>query len=82
VKDSLAKAHAENAHLRSDAAPTTKQATKQEPPPAAATGKAGHKKNPKTPAKQRPVSPQPVPAPVDEGHVLSFFLIPFYGKFL
>ena len=74
LKESLAKAQAENAQLRGDAPPPTKQGYKQEPPPAAANGKAGQKKKPKTPAKQRPVSPQPALAPVDEGHTCTLVL--------
>ena len=74
MKDSLAKSQVEVAQLRGGAPPPTKQAIKQEPPPSAANGNAGHKKEPKTPAKQRPVSPQPALTPVDEGHTCTLVL--------
>ena len=66
-QESLANSQAENAQLRGDAPPPTTQANNQEPPPASANGKAGHKKTPKSSAKQRPASPQPALAPVAEG---------------
>ena len=80
LKDSLAKAQAENAQLRGAAPPPTKQGYNQEPPLASAEGKAGHKKRSKSPAQQRPASPQPALIPVDEGAVLSFGLSPFNLK--
>ena len=82
LKESLAKARAENAQLRGGAPPPTKQAPKQEPPPATANGKPDHKKKPTAPAKQRPVSPESALASVDTGLIV-FFLTPlsFIWKF-
>ena len=74
LKESLTKAQAENARLRGDAHPPTKQATKKKPPSASDNGEVSHEKNPTSPAQQRPASPQPAatPAPVDEGPILPF----------
>jgi hypothetical protein len=82
LKESLAKSQAENAQLRGDAPPPTTQANNQEPPPASANGKAGHKKTPKSPATQRPASPQPALAPEDEGmYCRSYSSILLYNTF-
>jgi hypothetical protein len=83
LKESLANLQAENAQLRGHAPPPTTHANNQETPPASASDKASHKKTPKSAAKQRPASPQPALAPVDEGmHHRSYSSILMYNTFI